>query len=92
MGFTAAEKMDLFSMCAGIMHVGRATFKQRPREENAEPDNVEGCTKACAQWKCDSDAFVRSLTKPRVKVGTEWVNKGQNLEQVSRRNVHPRGG
>lgn len=27
--------------------------------------------------------FLKALTKPRVKVGNEWVNKGQNLEQVN---------
>jgi myosin heavy subunit len=32
--------------------------------------------------KVDQDAFIKALLKPRVKVGTEWVNKGQNLEQV----------
>jgi hypothetical protein len=25
---------------------------------------------------------VTAILKPRVKVGAEWVNKGQNLEQV----------
>ena len=28
------------------------------------------------------EEFLKALTKPRVRVGTEWVNKGQNLEQV----------
>lgn len=31
----------------------------------------------------DTEAFLKALTKPRVRVGNEWVNKGQNLEQVS---------
>lgn len=31
----------------------------------------------------DHEEFLKALTKPRVRVGTEWVNKGQNLEQVS---------
>ena len=30
----------------------------------------------------DAEAFLKAMTKPRVRVGTEWVNKGQNLEQV----------
>jgi myosin heavy subunit len=30
----------------------------------------------------DHEVFLKALTKPRVKVGTEWVSKGQNLEQV----------
>lgn len=31
----------------------------------------------------DMDKFINAMCKPRVKVGTEWVNKGQNAEQVS---------
>jgi myosin heavy chain 6/7 len=31
------------------------------------------------------EEFLKALLKPRVKVGTEWVNKGQNLEQVINR-------
>ncbi len=42
MGFDANEKGDLYKMCGGIMHVGEAKFKQRPREENAEVEDVAG--------------------------------------------------
>lgn len=37
---------------------------------------------ACKLYGCKSEDFVNAFLKPRVKVGTEWVNKGQNLEQV----------
>lgn len=37
---------------------------------------------ACKLWMVDTDNFISSLLKPRVKVGMEWVSKGQNLEQV----------
>jgi myosin protein heavy chain len=30
----------------------------------------------------DPDTFLKAFCKPRVKVGNEWVNKGQNAEQV----------
>ena len=29
-----------------------------------------------------SEEFLKAFCKPRVKVGNEWVNKGQNAEQV----------
>jgi myosin protein heavy chain len=29
------------------------------------------------------EEFLKALCKPRVKVGNEWVNKGQNAEQVN---------
>lgn len=38
---------------------------------------------ASKMYGVDTDEFLKALTRPRVKVGNEWVNKGQNLEQVS---------
>lgn len=29
-----------------------------------------------------TEEFLKALLRPRVKVGSEWVNKGQNMEQV----------
>jgi len=36
------EKQDLFALTAAIMHMGEMRFKQRPREEQAEVDDVKG--------------------------------------------------
>ncbi|VDK63901.1 unnamed protein product [Onchocerca ochengi] len=83
MHFTEQEKQDLFSLVAGIMHMGETKFKQRQREEQAECEDHQEGDLACKLWMVDKDKFVSSLLKPRVKVGTEWVNKGQNLEQVN---------
>ena len=30
----------------------------------------------------DVDEYLKAFCKPRVKVGTEWVNKGQTVDQV----------
>ncbi|KAK6032388.1 hypothetical protein OSTOST_01433 [Ostertagia ostertagi] len=38
---------------------------------------------ACKLYQVDYEKLINSMLKPRVKVGTEWVNKGQNLEQVN---------
>uniref|UniRef100_A0A7E4UTG5 Myosin motor domain-containing protein n=1 Tax=Panagrellus redivivus TaxID=6233 RepID=A0A7E4UTG5_PANRE len=83
MHFTAEEKFDLYSLSAAIMHLGGMKFKQRPREEQAEcEDQAEG-ELACKLFKVDVTQFVTALLKPKVKVGTEWVSKGQNLDQVN---------
>ncbi|KAK0410838.1 hypothetical protein QR680_005352 [Steinernema hermaphroditum] len=83
MHFTEAEKSDLFALTGAIMHMGELKFKQRPREEQAEcEDSAEGDL-ACKLFRVDPVKFVTALLKPRVKVGTEWVNKGQNLDQVN---------
>jgi len=40
---------------------------------------------ASKMYGVESEEFLKALLKPRVKVGTEWVNKGQNMEQVIRK-------
>ncbi|CAJ0577053.1 unnamed protein product, partial [Mesorhabditis spiculigera] len=83
MKFTQTEKDQLFAVTAGLMHMGEMKFKQRPREEQAEVEDCSEGELACKLYDCDFEKFVQALLKPRVKVGTEWVNKGQNLEQVN---------
>ncbi|GMR57873.1 hypothetical protein PMAYCL1PPCAC_28068 [Pristionchus mayeri] len=83
MGFEDTEVMDLYKSTAGIMHMGEMKFKQRPREEQAEQDGEEDAANACHNFGVNHEEFLKALTKPRVRVGTEWVNKGQNLEQVN---------
>ncbi|VDK27060.1 unnamed protein product [Gongylonema pulchrum] len=83
MHFAEQEKQDLYALVAGIMHMGEIKFKQRPREEQAECENQQEGDLACKLWSVDRNNFISSLLQPRVKVGIEWVNKGQNLEQVN---------
>ncbi|CAI4225176.1 unnamed protein product [Auanema sp. JU1783] len=83
MGFEDFEVMDLYRACAGIMHMGEMKFKQRPREEQAEADGEDDAINAALNLGVNHEEFLKALTKPRVRVGTEWVNKGQNLEQVN---------
>ncbi len=82
MGFEEHETNDLFRLVAGIMHMGEMKFKQRPREEQAEIDGEYDAENACYNFNVDHEAFLKSMVKPRVRVGTEWVNKGQNIDQV----------
>lgn len=65
-----------------MMHMGNMKFKQRPREEQAEADGMGDVENATKMYGVDMDEFMKALLRPRVKVGAEWVNKGQNLEQV----------
>nr|CDJ95284.1 Myosin and Myosin head and Myosin tail domain containing protein [Haemonchus contortus] len=83
LNFSAQEKMDCYRLMAAHMHMGAMKFKQRPREEQAEPDGQEDAEKATAMYGIDVDQFLKALVSPRVKVGTEWVSKGQNVDQVN---------
>ncbi|PIO64944.1 myosin head [Teladorsagia circumcincta] len=48
LNFSPQEKMDCYRLMAGHMHMGAMKFKQRPREEQAEPDGQEDAEKATA--------------------------------------------
>ena len=82
MGFEANEKNDLYKICAAIMHMGEMKFKQKPREEQAEVDEMVAATNASKLFEVNVEAFIAALLKPRIKVGTEWVSRGQNVQQV----------
>ena len=82
LNFSAQEKTDLFKATGAIMHWGNSKWKQRPREEQAETDGTEECEKVAHLLGVESADLIKGLLKPRIKVGNEYVNKGQNKDQV----------
>merc|ERR1711931_436782 len=56
---------------------------QKGGEEQAEPDGMEYVTKAADLLAIEVDYFVDTFMKPKLKVGKDFVKKGQNLEQVA---------
>lgn len=42
LGFTQEEKNSIYKLTGAIMHYGNMKFKQKQREEQAEPDGTEG--------------------------------------------------
>lgn len=42
LGFTAEEKASIYKLTGAVMHYGNMKFKQKQREEQAEPDGTEG--------------------------------------------------
>ena len=68
LNFSADEKMDCYRLMSGHMHMGNMKFKQRAREEQAEPDGTDEAEKAAKMFGVDTEKFLSALTKPRVKV------------------------
>ena len=64
------------------MHAGNIVFKEKPREEQAEVDGMEHADKTCYLLGITGMDFVKALCHPRVKVGSEYVTKGQTVDQV----------
>uniref|UniRef100_G1NNJ8 Uncharacterized protein n=1 Tax=Meleagris gallopavo TaxID=9103 RepID=G1NNJ8_MELGA len=82
LGFVQDEKSGAYKLTGAIMHFGNMKFKQRPREEQAEADGTESADKAAYLMGINSSDLVKGLLHPRVKVGNEYVTKGQSVEQV----------
>uniref|UniRef100_A0A673G686 Myosin-7 n=1 Tax=Sinocyclocheilus rhinocerous TaxID=307959 RepID=A0A673G686_9TELE len=83
LGFTQDEKNSVYKLTGAIMHYGNMKFKQKQREEQAEADGTEDTDKAAYLMGLNSADLIKGLCHPRVKVGNEWVTKGQNVQQVN---------
>lgn len=49
LGFTSDERVSIYKLTGAVMHYGNLKFKQKQREEQAEPDGTEG-TKWTPKW------------------------------------------
>ncbi|XP_040210392.1 myosin-6 isoform X2 [Rana temporaria] len=83
LGFTAEEKAGVYKLTGSIMHSGNMKFKNKQREEQAEPDGTEEADKCAYLMGLNSADILKGLCHPRVKVGNEYVTKGQTVQQVS---------
>ncbi|XP_069013375.1 myosin, heavy chain 7B, cardiac muscle, beta a [Embiotoca jacksoni] len=83
LGFLPDEKYGCYKIVGAIMHFGNMKFKQKQREEQAEADGTESADKASFLMGVSSADLIKGLLHPRVKVGNEYVVKGQNVEQVT---------
>uniref|UniRef100_A0A674P0Q2 Myosin heavy chain, fast skeletal muscle-like n=1 Tax=Takifugu rubripes TaxID=31033 RepID=A0A674P0Q2_TAKRU len=83
LGFTHEEKMSIYKMTGAVLHHGNMKFKQKQREEQAEPDGTEDADKVAYLLGLNSADMLKALCYPRVKVGNEFVTKGQTVPQVN---------
>ena len=82
-GFTKSEKWECYKLTAAVMTMGDLKFKQKGREEQCEPEKTEVSTKVGILCGVDSCELMTAFSKPKIKVGTEWVIKGQIVEQAT---------
>jgi len=83
LGFNQDQKDGLYKATIAVCYLGNAKWKQKGREEQAEPDGMEEVTKAATLIGVDGDFFVDTFMKPKLKVGKDFVKKGQNKDQVA---------
>merc|ERR1712198_428578 len=86
LGFSEQEKFDCYMLTSGVMTHGGVEFKTKGKDDQAEcesigPDTFPG--KVAALMGVDANTMIKAFCKPRIKVGTEWVTKGQTCEQAT---------
>ncbi|KAK3591327.1 hypothetical protein CHS0354_028436 [Potamilus streckersoni] len=82
LGFSPEEKLSMYKCTAAIMHMGEMKFKQRPREEQAEPDGTAEAEKVAFMLGVNAGDLLKDMLKPKIKVGTEFVTQGRTKDQV----------
>ncbi|ETE71251.1 Myosin-7, partial [Ophiophagus hannah] len=82
LGFSNDEKYGCYKIVGSIMQFGNMKFKQKQREEQAEAEGTESADKASYLMGISSADLIKGLLHPRVKVGNEYVTKGQTVDQV----------
>ena len=86
LGFDNQDKFDCYQLTAAVMTFGEVHYTQKGRDEQAECSDVHQGTwawKAATLCGVDPSAMIKAFCKPRIKVGTEWVTKSQNVEQAT---------
>ena len=79
LGFTEEEKYNVYKLTACVMHMGNMTkdFVPVGKEEQAEIKNEDTSIKVADICGIDCEWMITYFCKPKLKVGTEWVSKGQ---------------
>jgi len=86
LGFDEVDKFDCYMLTAAVMTFGGIEFKTKGRDDQAECEHVGPETypgKAGSLCGVDPFYMIKAFCKPRIKVGTEWVTKGQTCEQAT---------
>merc|ERR1712228_824202 len=79
------EKYDVYKNTACMGHMGNMTkdFVPVGKEEQAEVKNEANSEKVAALMGIDCEWMITYFCKPKLKVGTEWVNKGSTCSQAA---------
>ena len=80
LGFTNDEKYNVYKLTAVVMHMGNMTkdFVPVGKEEQAEVKDETNALKVATICGIDAEWMITYFCKPKLKVGTEWVSKGQS--------------
>merc|ERR1711863_14223 len=82
LGFTEEEIYNVYKLTAVVMHMGNLTkdFVPVGKEEQAEVKDETNAQKVADICGIDKEWMITYFCKPKLKVGTEWVSKGQTCD------------
>ena len=80
LGFSPEETYNIYRLTAVVMHMGNMTkdFVPVGKEEQAEIKDQVNAEKVASLCGIDCEWMINYFCKPKLKVGTEWVSKGQS--------------
>merc|ERR1719191_1828510 len=82
-GFSNQEKWDCYKLTAAVMTCGEVKFEQKGRDDQAEIKDMVVPNKVADLFGVDVHEMLKGFCKPKIKVGAEWVTKGQTCEQAT---------
>jgi myosin heavy subunit len=85
LGFSEDEKYNVYKLTSIVMHMGNMTkdFVPVGQEAQAEIKNDINAMKVAELCGIDCEWMITYYCKPKLKVGTEWVSKGQTCDGAS---------
>merc|ERR1719450_424413 len=85
LGFDTEMKYNVFKNTACMMHMGNMTkdFVPVGKEEQAEIKDPANSEKVAELLGIDCEWMITYFCKPKLKVGTEWVQKGSTCQAAA---------
>merc|ERR1719428_319704 len=85
LGFSETETYDVYKNTACMMHMGNMTkdFVPVGQDMQAELKDKTNAEKVAELLGIDCEWMCQYFCKPKLKVGTEWVEKGNTCENAS---------
>merc|ERR1719367_953384 len=85
LGFSQQMKYDVFKNTACMMHMGNMTkdFVPVGKDEQAEIKDETNSQKVAELLGIDCEWMITYFCKPKLKVGTEWVQKGSSCTNAA---------
>ena len=80
LGFTPEEKYNVYKLTSVVMHMGNFSkdFVPVGKDEQAEIKEDKNAIKVATLCGIDAEWMINYFCKPKLRVGGEWVSKGQS--------------